>query len=61
MSRKEVKNVKKTHAIIAVLVVAAAFAFSACQKQQEAPKPAEQSAVTSTMTSTMTTTAPEHK
>jgi ABC-type glycerol-3-phosphate transport system substrate-binding protein len=48
---------KKTTAIIAALVVVAVFAFAGCQKQ-EAPKPAEQSAVTSTMTSTVTSTMP---
>ncbi len=53
-------NVKKIIAIIASLAVAAVFAFAGCQKQ-EAPKPAEQSAVTSTMTSTMPMAAPEKK
>jgi len=48
---------KKITAIIAVLAAISVFAFVGCQKQ-EAPKPAEQSAVTSTVTSTMTTTAP---
>ncbi len=51
---------KKISAIMAAFVVAALFAFAGCQKQ-EAPKPAEQSAVTSTATGTMsapTTTAP---
>jgi len=53
---------KKIFAIITIAMVAAVFAFAGCQKQQEAPKPAVQSATT--MTSTMTTTAPaapEHK
>jgi len=49
--------VKKIYAIIAVLAVAAVFAFAGCQKQ-EAPKPAEQSAVTSTMTTTEAPAAP---
>ena len=51
---------KKTTAIIAALVVVAVFAFAGCQKQ-EAPKPAEQSAVTSTVTSTMPMATPEKK
>ncbi len=47
---------KKISAIIAVLAVALAFVFAGCQKQ-EAPKPAEQPAM-SAPSSTATTTAP---
>ncbi len=49
---------KKITAIIAALAAISVFAFAGCQKQQQAPKPAEQSSMTSTMTSTMTATAP---
>jgi len=50
---------KKISAIIAVLAVAAAFAFAGCQKQ-EATKPASMPAMSpsSAPSSTMTTTAP---
>jgi hypothetical protein len=48
---------KKIHAIIAVLTVASIFAVAGCQKQ-EAPKPAESSAVTSTTTTTAPAEAP---
>ncbi len=48
---------KKIMAIIVVLAISA-FAFMGCQKQ-EAPKPAEQSAVTPTAPAPAAT--PEHK
>lgn len=51
---------KKITAIIAVSAVAAVLAITGCQKQ-EAPKPAEHSAMTSTATTTMPMAAPEKK
>lgn len=50
---------KKIYAIITVAMIAATFALAGCQKQ-EAPKPAEQSAVTTTATTTAPA-APMHK
>ncbi len=51
---------KKIFGIIIAVAIASAFVFAGCEKQQEAPKPAEQTAPTASAptTSAPTSTAP---